>query len=764
VFVGLTAAQPYATWSRYRTITVNASVTQGALTNYPVLVRLANTGVAAGSNVLTDALPNGADVRFTDSTGLTALSYEIDSWSSSGAAIWVRLPSVPASGTAKIRLYWGKSGSTSASNAGSVFDSAGGFVGVWHLGNASGISARPNSITGAPAATPSNDVGSFGGGAGTYVAPSGQIGSADVLRGAGTRATPEAGSDYLNIGNPAGFDPSTFTGNNAYAGYNDFSTGFSYSLWVKAGTPAGAYSYLIELANANGCNDNIQVFRPATDARYRYEHCNGTTSGGTNQTPNSTLTEGVWEFYTFTLGTGATPAVTMYKNGARVTGPTNRTQPVSNILRTNAWLGKSNYDVDYYYTGSFDESRISRVARDSNWIRLDYATQRSDSSAVALGATVAPKALFYPQKTAVYLINDSTVNNTPTVSGSATGWAIAPAGLPTGLTFSTSTGVISGKPTAITASAQYIVSATVGGTPASDTITLQITAGSPPGAPTALTGTRASRQVALTWAAPAVTGGTPITGYKAMAVSDTTKSCTTTGALTCTITGLTNGTAYTFTVRASNGAGAGTSSAASAAVTPAGLPGVPTGVTIVQLSGAGATGTATMTWTAPSDSGATITNYFASSTPSGAACAATPPATTCTVSGLVYGTPYSVSVYAVNGVGSGALSAGASITTTGVRPGSLMIRVSGSARPFTFRIPDEALLATEKVTMSISDVWGRTLWTGSIYPNSDKSKEITWNGKASNGTSVSAGMYVVKIATTSGGITSEFTEKAVKLR
>src|SRR4051812_7428411 len=94
-FVGITQAQPYAAWSRYRTITVNTASTSAALTNYPVLVRLSSANVAAGSNVLSDALANGADVRFTDSTGLTALSYEIDSWTSSAAAIWVRLPTVP---------------------------------------------------------------------------------------------------------------------------------------------------------------------------------------------------------------------------------------------------------------------------------------------------------------------------------------------------------------------------------------------------------------------------------------------------------------------------------------------------------------------------------------------------------------------------------------------------------------------------------------------------------------------------------------------
>ena len=45
------------------------------------------------------------------------------------------------------------------------------------------------------------------------------------------------------------------------------------------------------------------------------------------------------------------------------------------------------------------------------------------------------------------------------------------------------------------------------------------------------------------------------------------------------MTGLTNGTSYTFTVTATNAAGTSTASAASAAATPATVPGAPTGVT-----------------------------------------------------------------------------------------------------------------------------------------------------------------------------------------
>ena len=71
------------------------------------------------------------------------------------------------------------------------------------------------------------------------------------------------------------------------------------------------------------------------------------------------------------------------------------------------------------------------------------------------------------------------------------------------------------------------------------------------------------------------------------------------------MTGLTNGTAYTFTVAAINAIGTGAASAQSNAVTPATVPGAPTIGTATRGNAS-----ATVTWTAPaSNGGAVITGY-----------------------------------------------------------------------------------------------------------------------------------------------------------
>lgn len=88
----------------------------------------------------------------------------------------------------------------------------------------------------------------------------------------------------------------------------------------------------------------------------------------------------------------------------------------------------------------------------------------------------------------------------------------------------------------------------------------------PPGAPLAVSASAGDASATVAWTAPIDTGSFPITTYQATATPGG-GSCLT-AALTCTISGLTNGTSYTFIVRALNGAGWGAASLPSNAVTP----------------------------------------------------------------------------------------------------------------------------------------------------------------------------------------------------
>ena len=94
---------------------------------------------------------------------------------------------------------------------------------------------------------------------------------------------------------------------------------------------------------------------------------------------------------------------------------------------------------------------------------------------------------------------------------------------------------------------------------------------SAPNAPTSVTGVRGNGSIGVTWN-DAVANGDPVTGYTATVYSALTGgtaigTCTTTGALTCTVTGLTNGTNYWVAVKATNTIGTSADSAPRVAAT-----------------------------------------------------------------------------------------------------------------------------------------------------------------------------------------------------
>jgi hypothetical protein len=208
------------------------------------------------------------------------------------------------------------------------------------------------------------------------------------------------------------------------------------------------------------------------------------------------------------------------------------------------------------------------------------------------------------------------------------------------------------------------------GTGPQSVATAPITVGTPsaPRSPSSVPG---NGQAFVSWLAPSSDGGSAISGYVVtpyVAGTAQTPHSYSSTATTQAVTGLTNGTTYTFKIAASNARGTGPQSVATALVT-VGTPSAPR-----WPSAAPGNMSATVTWTVPlSSNGSPISGYVI--TPYASGVAQTPhvynsTATTESVTGLTNGTSYTFKVAAknVNGTGPQSVATGAIIVGTPTAP------------------------------------------------------------------------------------------------
>ena len=183
-----------------------------------------------------------------------------------------------------------------------------------------------------------------------------------------------------------------------------------------------------------------------------------------------------------------------------------------------------------------------------------------------------------------------------------------------------------------------------------------------PDVPHSLDATPGNRQVMLSWVLPS--GGSEVTDYEYEQDRSGTWISTGGTATDYTVRNLTNGQPYTFRVRAVNSAGASAASAASPSVTPATVPGAPTG-----LRATVSDQRVDLMWTAPaSNGGQSITGYEYEQGGSGTWISTGSTATSTTVRNLTNGQPYRFRVRAVNRVGAGAASAASPNITPATEP------------------------------------------------------------------------------------------------
>ncbi|MBN2360756.1 MAG: VCBS repeat-containing protein [Deltaproteobacteria bacterium] len=245
----------------------------------------------------------------------------------------------------------------------------------------------------------------------------------------------------------------------------------------------------------------------------------------------------------------------------------------------------------------------------------------------------------------------------------------------------------------------------------------------------------------VSWSAPLDDGG-GVARYTVVVVQTGAEHEVDGGTLSLVVSGLNNGTSYTFTVRAGNAAGEGPSSAPSASVTPSRVPDPPTEVVAEPRNAA-----ASVRWTAPLDNGgAPLQSYTVTSSPGGIERTVSAGSTSTTLSGLTNGTEYTCTVVATNVRGPSAASEPSNPVTPGLppdapqnalaTPGDALIDVTWEA-PLTdngYPVLSYRVVAGTRSTVTAADVFSASftgLQNGQSYSVTVYARSIIGEGPGS---------------------------------
>lgn len=350
----------------------------------------------------------------------------------------------------------------------------------------------------------------------------------------------------------------------------------------------------------------------------------------------------------------------------------------------------------------------SGPSQPSNSITTDSSAPSAPTigTATKTGTSTASLTFFAPNTDGGQAITSYTATSLP--------GSITATGTSSPLNF---TGLTSGTQYTFTVTATNPVG-TSSPSQASNAITTDYVNPNSPGAPTIGTATKTGSTTAtVAYTAPSSNGGFAITSYTAISTPGAiTGSISQAGSGTITVTGLTPGQDYTFTVLATNSQGSGVNSSSSNTITTdAAAPSAPVVGTATKISST----SATLSFSPPiQNNGAAVTGYTVTSTPGGIT--ATGSASPITITGLTPATAYTFTVTATNSAGtSTASSASNQITSDATIPGAPTIGATIKLSSTSARVAFAAPASTGGASISsytVSSTPGNVIATGSTSP------------------------------------------------
>jgi hypothetical protein len=352
VLPGDTAITTYNAWKFSKRCYLNTTASGAGVSemvlHFPVLIRLS----AANFN-FTQAKKNGEDVRFIKADG-SLCAFEIERWDSAGglAEVWVNVDTIYGNDESHyIKMLWGNPNAQGASNGAAVFDTAGGFQGVWHLNEpdlAIVKDATGNRFDGSPSDT-----------------------------------APVTVSGAIGIGKGFNGNSSCFDMKNTASGKLNFAENAVYtvSAWAYADTLDDKFHAIV------GKSDNqyflkLKQYYPPNPMRWEFAEYHGMVGW------EITDTFAIAKEWKHLVGVRQGSTQYFYLDGVLVdTAIEIKADSSARNTGDDVTIGKfltySPINSGYCpFKGKIDEVRISNVAQSAGWVRLCYMNQKTPDALV----------------------------------------------------------------------------------------------------------------------------------------------------------------------------------------------------------------------------------------------------------------------------------------------------------------------------------------------------------------------------------------------
>lgn len=320
----------------------------GSLSNFPVLVSLDDSQIAAG--LLQD---DGSDIAFTAADALTPLVHELESFEGGKLVAWVKLPTLSATVDTTIYLYYGSLAPPVAIPEEVWTES---FRAVYHLGQ-----------------DPGPDV-------------AGAIRDATASDLDGTAETSMATNDSVVAHIGRGID---FDGSNDCIELPSFDVGnaFTISAWVNLNNVSQIRTLISNSPDGSTTNGFRFFFNTngSSDRRVRFE-TGGNGNSDSAITPADAITAGQWTHVAAIVDrTGGTATIVIDGAIANAGDTSIRTD-----FSTTSDLELGRMETNNPFAGVLDEIVIASTSRPLEWIQTAFNNQQTPSEFYSIGVEESP--------------------------------------------------------------------------------------------------------------------------------------------------------------------------------------------------------------------------------------------------------------------------------------------------------------------------------------------------------------------------------------